>query len=228
MARAARCGGVAIIPPAHGSCGHWPASILPAAITAWVRLSTPSFCKIAETCALTVASDTPSRRRSACSAIRSTASSARGPVRRQRRKPRDRGRGFGVGVAGEIDIRRRPHFTLQHAPDRLAHRSMPSVLGIKPDAPNSMQRRITAGSSLAETTTIGRLGILRSQIHQTGKSTHAGHAEIEQDQITSRLPPRGLADIFEAAGFGDVNLFEHANDRLAQRAAEQRMVVGDQ
>ena len=43
-----------------GCCGHWPASILPAAMTAWVRLSTPSFCKIAETCALTVASDTPS------------------------------------------------------------------------------------------------------------------------------------------------------------------------
>src|SRR6266851_2402224 len=31
-----------------------------AAITAWVRLSTPSFCRIAETCALMVASDTPS------------------------------------------------------------------------------------------------------------------------------------------------------------------------
>src|SRR5262249_25610438 len=41
-------------------CGHCPASIRPAAITACVRLSTPSFCKIAETCAFTVASDTPS------------------------------------------------------------------------------------------------------------------------------------------------------------------------
>ena len=36
------------------------ASILAAAITAWVRLSTPSFCRIAETCAFTVASDTVS------------------------------------------------------------------------------------------------------------------------------------------------------------------------
>jgi hypothetical protein len=35
-------------------------SILEAAITAWVRLSTPSFCKIAETCAFTVASETDS------------------------------------------------------------------------------------------------------------------------------------------------------------------------
>src|SRR5262249_25563425 len=44
--------------PALTVCGHWPSSILEAAITACVRLSTPSFCKIAETCALTVASET--------------------------------------------------------------------------------------------------------------------------------------------------------------------------
>ena len=42
------------------ACGHCPSSILAAAITAWVRLSTPSFCRIAETCAFTVASETPS------------------------------------------------------------------------------------------------------------------------------------------------------------------------
>ena len=42
------------------ACGHWPDSILAAAITACVRLSTPSFCRIAETCAFTVASDTSS------------------------------------------------------------------------------------------------------------------------------------------------------------------------
>ena len=42
------------------ACGHWPSSILAAAITACVRLSTPSFCRIAETCAFTVASDTDS------------------------------------------------------------------------------------------------------------------------------------------------------------------------
>ena len=35
-------------------------AILAAAITACVRLSTPSFCRIAETCALMVASETPS------------------------------------------------------------------------------------------------------------------------------------------------------------------------
>ena len=32
-----------------GGDGHWPASMREAAMTAWVRLSTPSFCRIAET-----------------------------------------------------------------------------------------------------------------------------------------------------------------------------------
>ena len=41
-------------------CRHWLPAILAAAITACVRLSTPSFCRIAETCALMVASETPS------------------------------------------------------------------------------------------------------------------------------------------------------------------------
>ena len=35
-------------------------AVIAAAITAWVRLSTPSFCRIADTCALIVASETPS------------------------------------------------------------------------------------------------------------------------------------------------------------------------
>src|SRR5690606_40422911 len=38
--------------------GQLPVSILDAAITAWVRLSTLSFCRIADTCAFTVASET--------------------------------------------------------------------------------------------------------------------------------------------------------------------------
>ena len=42
------------------AAGRSVAPIFEEAITAWVRLSTPSFCRIAETCALTVASETPS------------------------------------------------------------------------------------------------------------------------------------------------------------------------
>jgi len=69
---------------------------------------------------------------------------------------------------------------------------------------------------------------LRAQIHQTGKSTYAGHAEIKQNQIHVPAPVENLANVFEAAGFGDVDLLEQPDNRLAQRAAKQRMVVGDQ
>ena len=40
--------------------GRWVTPILAAAITAWVRLSTPSLSRMAETWAFTVASETPS------------------------------------------------------------------------------------------------------------------------------------------------------------------------
>jgi hypothetical protein len=40
--------------------GHWPEPMRAARITACVRLSTSSLVRIAETCALTVASETPS------------------------------------------------------------------------------------------------------------------------------------------------------------------------
>src|SRR5260370_42011129 len=46
--------------PDSAACCHCSGSILEAMITAWVRLSTPSFCRIAETWAFTVASETPS------------------------------------------------------------------------------------------------------------------------------------------------------------------------
>ncbi|TCU65450.1 hypothetical protein EDE08_11364 [Bradyrhizobium sp. R2.2-H] len=46
--------------PVGVPCVHWPPAIFAAAMTAWVRLSTPSFCRMAETCALMVASETPS------------------------------------------------------------------------------------------------------------------------------------------------------------------------
>ena len=47
-------------PSAGAPCDQWPDSILAAAMTACVRLSTPSFCSMAETCAFTVASETSS------------------------------------------------------------------------------------------------------------------------------------------------------------------------
>ena len=104
----AQCSGAA--------CGHWPTSILAAAITAWVRLSTPSFCRIAETCALTVASETvelvgdllveqPLRQHHQHAHL----------LRRERREPRQQRGGLGVGAGVEIDVGRRPHAAPEHA-----------------------------------------------------------------------------------------------------------------
>ncbi len=91
-----------------------------------------------------------------------------------------------------------------------------------------MQRRITAGSSFADTTTTGRLGILRAQIHQAGEAAHAGHREIEQNEIDVAAALDELGDLLERAGLADMRAAEQSGHRLAQRAAEQRMVVGDQ
>ena len=98
---------------------------------------------------------------------------------------------------------------------------------MKPEAPNSMQRRIAAGSSLADTTMTGTLGILRAQIHQAGKTAHARHGQVEQDEIDVAAALEQFGDLVEGAGFRDIDAFEQTGDRLAQRAAEQRMVVGD-
>jgi hypothetical protein len=49
-----------------------------------------------------------------------------------------------------------PPFTMREIALRIS--SIPSVFGMKPEAPNSMQRRIAAGSSLADTTITGTAG----------------------------------------------------------------------
>ena len=81
---------------------------------------------------------------------------------------------------------------------------MPSVFGMKPEAPNSMQRRITAGSSLADTTTTGTLGILRAQIHQPGEAAHARHGEVEQHEIHLAAAVEQLDDLVEGARLADL------------------------
>ena len=74
---------------------------------------------------------------------------------------------------------------------------------MKPAAPNSMQRRMTTGSSLAETMTTGMLGILRAQIHQPGKAPHARHVQVEQDEVDIVVGLERGAGLVEAAGLDD-------------------------
>ena len=52
---------------------------------------------------------------------------------------------------------------------------------------------------------------------------------LRSSRIRSTSPPRSrqFGDLLEGAGFGDLGAAEQAGDRLAQRAAEQRMIVGN-
>ena len=98
---------------------------------------------------------------------------------------------------------------------------------MKPEAPKSMQRRITAGSSLAETTTIGTLGYCARRYIRPEKPRTPGM--VRSSRMRSTSPPRSssLATLVERAGLGDLDALEQTGHRLAQRAAEQRVVVGN-
>ena len=51
--------------------------------------------------------------------------------------------------------------------------------------------------------------------------------QIEQDQIDVAAAFEQVGHLLERAGLGDLGAVEQAGHRLAQRAAEQRMIVGD-
>ena len=104
---------------------------------------------------------------------------------------------------------------------------MPSVFGMKPDAPKSMQRRITAGSSLADTTTTGTLGYCARRYIRPEKPRTPGIDEIEQDEIDLAALVEQLRHFVERAGLGDFGVLDQPRHRLAQGAAEQRMIVGN-
>ena len=69
---------------------------------------------------------------------------------------------------------------------------------------------------------------MRAQIHQAGKAAHAGHGKIEQYEIDVGAAFEMRGDFLEGPGLADFGVAEQARHRLAQRAAEQRMVVGNE
>ena len=79
---------------------------------------------------------------------------------------------------------------------------------MKPDAPKSMQRRITAGSSLADTTTTGTLGYCARRYIRPEKPRTPGMREIEQHEIDVAALVEQLDDIVERAGLGDLGARE--------------------
>jgi len=73
----------------------------------------------------------------------------------------------------------------------------------------------------------GNARILRTHEHQAGESANPRHAEVQQDEIDVVGAVEQLGNVVEAAGLGDVLAPEQAGHRLAKRASEQRMVIGD-
>ena len=69
--------------------------------------------------------------------------------------------------------------------------------------------------------------ILRAQIHQAGEAAHARHGEVEHDEIDLAAAFEQLGDLVERPGLRDLDAFEQSGDRLAQRSAKQRVIVGD-
>ncbi len=80
---------------------------------------------------------------------------------------------------------------------------------------------------MPDTTTIGTLGILRPQVHETREPPHPGHGEIEQDEIDLPTPLEQCRHLVERGGLGDVDAIEQAGDGLAQRAAKKRVIIRD-
>src|SRR5581483_2447236 len=70
-------------------------------------------------------------------------------------------------------------------------------------------------------------GILGTQTHQAGKAAHAGHGEIEKDEIDIVVAIEKFGDLVEIAGLGNVDAVGKALDRLAQGPAEERMIVSN-
>ena len=90
-----------------------------------------------------------------------------------------------------------------------------------------MQRRITDGSSLADTTTTGTLGYCARRYIRPEKPRTPGIDEVEQDQVDIAAGVEQLGHLLEGAGFRDFDMLEQPADGFAQGAAKQRMIVGN-
>ena len=127
----------------------------------------------------------------------------------------------------EIDVGRRPDAALEHARDRGAHRLDAERLRDEAGGAEfhaaADHRRIVVGRDDDHR----HARILRAQIHQAGKAAHARHGEIEQHEIDVAAAFEQRGSVVERAGLGDRRVGEQAGHRLAQRAAKQRMIVGD-
>ena len=69
--------------------------------------------------------------------------------------------------------------------------------------------------------------ILSAHIHQPGESARARHCKVEQHQIDVAAPIEQLDEFIKGARFSDIHSLEQSTHGLAQRAAKQRVIIGD-
>ncbi len=91
---------------------------------------------------------------------------------------------------------------------------------MKPEVPKSMQRRITVRIVIGGDHHDRDARVLRAQIDQAGETPHAGHVQVEQDEVDLAAAFEKLCHVLEGAGFADLDMLEKAADRLPQRPAE--------
>src|SRR6516165_12570092 len=101
---------------------------------------------------------------------------------------------------------------------------MRNVFGINPDAPKSMQRRITAGSWFADTITTGTLGYCARMYMRPENPRTPSMVRSSNNSPMSLV--QQLGNIVEAVGLGDIPALEQTGHHLAKRESEQRMIIG--
>ena len=148
-------------------------------------------------------------------------------LRGQRHQPVAQPRHVGIGGGCEIDVGRDPDIAVHDLQDRVAQRLDPETLGNEPRGAE-IQRSpygsdIVAGGHDHD----GDRRILRAQIDQPGKTADSRHGQIEQDQIDIGILFQQRGEFFERAGVVDFRGSHDARNRLSQRVAKQRMVIGN-
>jgi hypothetical protein len=69
--------------------------------------------------------------------------------------------------------------------------------------------------------------VLRAQVNQAGKARYSRHGQVEQDQVDIGILFQQRGEIIERSRFVDFRRGHDAGNRLPQRIAKQRMVIGD-
>ena len=72
-----------------------------------------------------------------------------------------------------------------------------------------------------------KLGILRPERHEAGKALDARHGQVEQDQVDVAFLGEGGVQVIHPTRFHHPGLGHDGGNGLPQRAAKQRMVVGN-